>query len=439
MKRTNPTKKSKVKEKFKGFSEKQLLEYPEVQTWLRTVSEKSAKLYIKCLEKFCNWCKKSPKQLILDRDKELKSSNPNGRTETRNLILDFRKYLEEQGYAPKSINTFDGCIRGFYTAVLGNAGMVNVKNYRDSFVTTRKDLVPTLEEVKKMLDTVDLEEKFRIIFIDQTGMRVSDAVELKVGDIRRELELGKVPLAIQFVPKKDREMIGERITFLASDGVEILKQYLEWRKKNGEVITDDSPLFAGRSKKYGNKKVEAVSAYMFNKTIKDAAKKAGLGNGNGTYGRLRTHCLRKFFITQLTNHGVEDKILNFFICHKIPEVDRVYWFRRVEELRKIYAQRQQYLNPINGRKNVYDLKQIEGIQAKIKELDEKIDNLLKTNDIKKLVKEIVNKELKTKISISKFESKIVTTEKEIIELSNQGYDCQPIGKNKWLMRRKISK
>jgi hypothetical protein len=104
MKRTNPTKKSKVKEKFKGFSEKQLLEYPEVQTWLRTVSEKSAKLYIKCLEKFCNWCKKSPEQLILDRDKELKSSNPNGRTETINLILDFRKYLEEQGYAPKSIN-----------------------------------------------------------------------------------------------------------------------------------------------------------------------------------------------------------------------------------------------------------------------------------------------------------------------------------------------
>jgi site-specific recombinase XerD len=132
-------------------------------------------------------------------------------------------------------------------------------------------------------------------------------------------------------------MIGERITFLASDGIEILKQYLEWRKKNGEVITDDSPLFAGRSKKYGNKKVEAVSAHMFNKTIKDAAKKAGLGNGNGTYGRLRTHCLRKFFITQLTNHGVEDKILNFFICHKIPEVDRVYWFRRVEELRKIYG------------------------------------------------------------------------------------------------------
>jgi site-specific recombinase XerD len=207
MTRANPTKKSKVKEKYKTFSEKELLEYPEVQTWLRTVSEGTSKLYIKCLEKFCNWCKKSPKQLILDRDKELKAPNPNGRTGTRNLILDFRKYLEQEDYAPKSINTFDGCIRGFFTAVLGKTGMVNVKNYRNCFVSTRKDLVPTLEEVKKMLDAVDLEEKFRIIFIVQTGMRVSDAVELKVGDVQRELELGKVPLAIRFVPKKDREMI----------------------------------------------------------------------------------------------------------------------------------------------------------------------------------------------------------------------------------------
>jgi len=29
--------------------------------------------------------------------------------------------------------------------------------------------------------------------------------------------------------------------------------------------------------------------------------------------------LRKFFVTQLTNHGVEDKVVNFFIGHKIPE------------------------------------------------------------------------------------------------------------------------
>jgi integrase len=223
MRRTNPTKDSKYKEKYKTFSEKQLREFQEVQTWLRTVSENSGKYYLHAFRNFCNFCGKNPKQLILERDKEIRNSDPNNRTGIRDLILDFRKYLEKEGYAPKSINAWDGAVRGFFSSVLGKAGMINVRNYADSHVSKRKDLVPTLEEVKKMLDVVSLEEKFRIIFIAQTGMRVSDALELKVGDIQRELELGNVPLAIRFLPKKDRETIKERITFLASDGIEMLK------------------------------------------------------------------------------------------------------------------------------------------------------------------------------------------------------------------------
>jgi hypothetical protein len=53
--------------------------------------------------------------------------------------------LEKEGYTPKTINAWDGAIRRFFTAVLGKAGMVNVKNYRNAQVSTRKDLVPILE------------------------------------------------------------------------------------------------------------------------------------------------------------------------------------------------------------------------------------------------------------------------------------------------------
>lgn len=46
------------------------------------------------------------------------------------------------------------------------------------------------KELKEMLEVCNLEKKFRIIFLVQTGMRISDALELKVGDVLRELELG---------------------------------------------------------------------------------------------------------------------------------------------------------------------------------------------------------------------------------------------------------
>ncbi len=443
---TTPTMKDRERRKYKTFvSEKfslrKLQEYEEVKTWLRTVSESSRRLYLHALRHFCEFCNKDPKELILMRDKEIRNPDPNSKSGVRNLILDFREYLEKEGYAPKTINALDGAVRNFFSAILGKAGMINVKNYKDACVTKKKDFVPTLEELKKMLELCNLEEKFRIIFLAQTGMRISDALELKVGNVLRELELGKVPLAIYYVPKKDRDAIGEKITFLASDGVEILKQYLEWRKKNGENITPESPLFVGRSKKYNGIKVTKLTRQMVNLTLKEAVKRARLGNGNGKYGRIRVHCLRKFFVTQLTNHGVEDKVVNFFIGHKIPEFDRVYWFRRVEELREIYRQREKFLNPISGTQHE-DLRKIEDLIKKVKEIDEKLKSLNETK-----IKEIVFNVIKEygiifngtnhSTSNQKYDVKIVTSEEEIIELAKQGYDCQQIGENKWLMKKRI--
>ena len=235
--------------RYKSFSKNQLKEYQEVETWLKTISLQSSVIYLNALKRFCEWCGKDPHELIFQRDKELKNDDPNNRTGIRDLLLDFRHHMEHIGMAPKTINTYDGAIRGFFTSVLGKRGIVNIRNYKDRSVSQIKDLVPTLEELKKMLDAVNLEEKFRILFIAQTGMRVSDTTSLKIGDIRRELELENIPLAIRFSPQKDRELIGERIAFLGSDGVEMLKQYLKWREKHGEILTDDSPLFIGRTKK----------------------------------------------------------------------------------------------------------------------------------------------------------------------------------------------
>jgi len=60
------------------------------------------------------------------------------------------------------------------------------------------------------------------------GMKASDAVALRIGAGQRELDLGNVPLVIRFIPKKGRKLIGDRITFLGSNGVEMLKQYIAW-------------------------------------------------------------------------------------------------------------------------------------------------------------------------------------------------------------------
>jgi hypothetical protein len=69
----------------------------------------------------------------------------------------------------------------------------------------------------------------------------------------------------------------------------------------------------------------------------------------------------------------------------------LYWNRRIEQLRKIYAERQQYLNPMNGKRKYYDLNQIKGIIAKITDIEKRLDSLPTIEVVQKIVDEILQK------------------------------------------------
>jgi len=145
---------------------------------------------------------------------------------------------------------------------------------------------------------------------------------------------------------------------------------------------------------------------------------------------MRTYCLRKFFVTQLTNHGVENKIVNFFIGHKVPPVDLAYWVRRVEELREIYRQREKFLNPISGAPSKPSAEEIEEM------VERKLKEFLASKTFKRVCSKIFRELLNN--NHEDYESKIVTSEDEVIKLSNEGYDCHLVGENKWLMRKRIN-
>jgi len=115
--------------RYKSFSKKQLQEFQEVETWLKNIGQTSHNVYLSALRKLCSWCGKDPHELIMERDQEIKSDDPIMRNGIRDLVLDFRHYLENQNYAPKTINATDGAVRSFFTAVLGRSGMQNVVRF----------------------------------------------------------------------------------------------------------------------------------------------------------------------------------------------------------------------------------------------------------------------------------------------------------------------
>jgi len=101
------------------FTRAEIERFPEVQTWLKTVSPPTRGGYLSVLKKLCGFSGNTPTQLILERNNEMTNNDPNSRTGIRDLILDFREYLKREGYAPKTINAWDGAVRGFLQLCLG--------------------------------------------------------------------------------------------------------------------------------------------------------------------------------------------------------------------------------------------------------------------------------------------------------------------------------
>ena len=75
------------------------------------------------------------------------------------------------------------------------------------------------------------------------------------------------------------------------------------------------------------------------------------------------------------------------------------------------------MNPLSL-KQEYDLSKIEGLQAKIQELESKIEVITANNTVT-------------------FDTEIVESEAELEDLARKGYECQIIAPGKWLMKRRV--
>lgn len=87
-----------------------------------------------------------------------------------------------------------------------------------------------------------------ILFIKDTGLRVSDVIRLKYGDIASQFERGDKIIQIDIITQKTRLLAK---TFMDGESIQALEEYFEARKKGSrnvapKSITRSSPLFKAR-------------------------------------------------------------------------------------------------------------------------------------------------------------------------------------------------
>jgi len=154
-------------------------------------------------------------------------------------------------------------------------------------------------DVKKLLSVIDdLRDRALILLLLRTGMRIGEALGLRLNDI--DIQDRKVHLF-----EGEKNSMG-RVVYLSDDVLWALKLWLRRRDPNKEFV------FYGR----GNKPVcYSTGRSRFVKYIQ----KAGLEQKGYT-----VHCLRHTFASELLNAGMRLECLQQLLGHQDIEVTRRY-------------------------------------------------------------------------------------------------------------------
>jgi len=187
------------------------------------------------------------------------------------------------------------------------------------------DKAYTTEQIQILLNgTSNLEYRALINFMSASGVRVGSFEELKI----RHLQ--DMPNACKSV-KVYADTIYEYFTFIHQEAVSSLNQYLESRRRKGEIITDDSWVFCSprdNTKPLPTRTItSAMGRYVQKSLGREKAK-------SGRYEIMSSHGMRKRFDTVLkSNRMVNISLAERLMGHsKTVPLDNSYFKPVIEQL-----------------------------------------------------------------------------------------------------------
>jgi len=213
----------------------------------------------------------------------------------------FQLHQTQSGMQPSSINTAVSALRFFFTVTLDRPDL----SRRLTVVPQPRRIPPVLsvEEVTLLLRAAS-GPKYKAAFATTygAGLRVSEVVALKVGDIDSERMLLRVERG------KGRR---DRHAMLSPQLLELLRVW--WREgRRRSLLLPGGWLFPGFNP------VEPLSTRQFSRAVRAGAQAAGIKK------RVSPHTLRHSFATHLLEQGVDIRVIQTLLGHAKLDTTALY-------------------------------------------------------------------------------------------------------------------
>jgi len=264
-----------------------MLKKLETELKLRGFTQATQKAYMEHNRKFLDFIKKQPEQ-ITEED----------------LKLYLADLISERKQKPASVNLTISALKFFYKEILKKDIFSNIKPPKS------EKKIPTVlskDEIKQLLDVI-INDKHKLLveLLYSSGLRVSEAVKMKIDDLNLKEKMGKV---ISGKGKKDRHII------ISNNIIEHINNYLKGRKEDSEYLFPSD-------KKH-------ISVRMAQKIVNKSAKKAGIKK------RVFCHALRSSFATHLLEAGTDIRIIQTLLGHSNLSTTERYTLVSTAQLKKV--------------------------------------------------------------------------------------------------------
>lgn len=296
-----------------------------VRVWMDSLTnraEGTRRIYRKHFERFVAYIQKTPDELRGLKWQENQSAKPWERSHVENLVRDYLASMEQdEGLSCSYAQGAYASIRSFFT-----------KNGMPLFMDGNDrpegegigSLVPTKEQVKQLVHGAGtLRYRALILFLKDSGLRISDALGLKWGDLHNH-DGGFY--GFELITKKRHAKANG---FVGSETTNALNLYKQKRLKGTRKIAPERNLeehyiFCARAQPTKALAVTAVS-----KNIGDIIRRIG-------FEGLKPHGLRKFWEQHMK--AEREAYLKQINGRKLTTVEHAYLTKNPADLFEIYRE-----------------------------------------------------------------------------------------------------
>jgi len=260
------------------------LENLETELKLRGFSPRTVQSYMYHNKKFLEFVKKEPEQ-VAEED-----------------IKNYIAGLMGRSISPKSIILVKASLKFFYDGVLKK----NIVNLKSPKVSKKLPVVLTREEVRQLINSTKNEKhKLIISLLYSSGLRLSELINLKAGDVELEEKIGWV---------RSGKGAKDRLFILPNLLIEDLKKQIK-----GKGETDF--IFSGYKQQMTPRNVQKIVAL--------ATKRAGISKP------VHVHSLRHSFATHLLESGENIRKIQILLGHTSLSTTELYTHISTDDLKKI--------------------------------------------------------------------------------------------------------